>query len=668
LPPPVSFRVTSKGPQRASRFGGSGVIALVALLTPALVFAVILLVVAIWETGQAARSNALERARAVISQVDAELQHEIRALKAVADRLSGVPILRTRPVAENAALNAELFPQWIGSIVWAKDEGRALYSSLPGEDLPRIPSDWRERIDLRDGPLIDGVATIGGVSAVMVHIPVPDDPRNLILTTAIRPDTIRDILMNETPAGSVSGVVDREGDFIGRSIDHDRRLGTPATIYVRNAVARGGEGTYRGRTYEGFENVSAYATSPLTGWSAHMAISKGLIGGPAPLAMMVAIAGGLLSLGFAGSLIWLILRDARRRRATERAIDQAQRVESMGRLTGGIAHDFNNLLTVIIGSLERSRSTNGAARDNKPVEDALAAARRAASLTRSLLIYSRQQPLAAEVIDLNACVRDAADVIRRTLGEAYRVETEFDDQAGAVRVDAAQLSSALLNLAVNARDAMEGGGAITLRTSRRKFAHDDAELGVPAGDYARVSVSDTGPGMPPDVARRAFEPFFTTKDVGRGTGLGLAQVDGFARQSGGAAELETAPGEGVTVALTFPRVADAPAKTEASEAPVTVPPQKPLRVLLVEDEEGVREHASSLLASLGHTVTACDSAAAARKALDAQRFDLLFSDIVLPGGVSGVALAEEASARQPDMAVLLATGYAGDELAGHESR
>jgi CheY-like chemotaxis protein/two-component sensor histidine kinase len=358
-------------------------------------------------------------------------------------------------------------------------------------------------------------------------------------------------------------------------------------------------------------------------------------------------------------------RDLYRRQSAENYLAHARRVEVLGRLAGGIAHDFNNLLTVIIGSLERSRKRIEDARGAKEIDLAMTAAQRAAALTHSLLLYSRRQAEARETFDVNACVTDAAEIVRRTVGSAYEIRLELDPDAGAVIAQSAHLASALLNLAVNARDAMPDGGAITLRTQRCRISGDRGSHGLPDGEYVAISVSDDGPGMPEEVAQRAFDPFFTTKDVGKGTGLGLAQVDAFARQNGGVAELETAPGRGVSVAMILPSGGEMAAPPPVIQTQ-DVPPG--LSVLLVEDEAGVRDHAAALLAELGCKVVACADAEAALSALETGEFDLLFSDIVLPGKLSGADLAERAHDLRPRMAVVLATGYPGEELAGRQTR
>jgi signal transduction histidine kinase/CheY-like chemotaxis protein len=634
-----------------------------AFLVPAIAFLAVVTTVAIWEGSRSAEVATLQRARDIVARADAEIEHEMRSIAAVATTLTGVPITQSRPAPGRAQMNEVLFPQWIGSMVWLADERRTVFSAMPFEALPDIPPEWAAQVGASTEPVVGGIDRIEGAPAVVLHQRVPDDPRGLVLTIALRPEAFRDMLMAEIPEKSTGAIVDRHGNFIARSLDHANRVGTPATVYVRDAVKKGGEGLYRGRTYEGVENVSVYHTSKLTGWSAHLAISNTLIDAPASLAVMVAIAGGVLSLAFAGALIWLVTRDTQRRQQTELALAQAQRVESLGRLTGGIAHDFNNMLTVIIGSLERARKLPEPAQ-SKAIDAALSSARQAAGLTRSLLLYSRQQPLSAQVVNINDCVRETAEVVQRTLGANYDIALALDPEAGAVSVDPAQMASALINLTLNARDAMPDGGTVTLGTARRSHRGNADAGNLEAGEQAEVFVTDTGAGMPPEIAQRAFEPFFSTKDVGKGTGLGLSQVDGFVRQSGGVAEIRTSPGAGTTVTLRFRRVADAAVADDTTEA--TAMSTRPLRVLLVEDNAALLEHAVGLLRDAGHEVAAFTDAATALPALQRDQYDLLFSDIVLPGAMSGVDLAARAREIQPGIAIVLATGYARDELEGKE--
>ncbi|MGE5721013.1 MAG: ATP-binding protein, partial [Sphingomonadales bacterium] len=280
---------------------------------------------------------------------------------------------------------------------------------------------------------------------------------------------------------------------------------------------------------------------------------------------------------------------------------------------------------------------------------------RATTLTSHLLAFSRRQPLQPEVIDLATRLDAFADVLTRTLGSRYDVVLDLGPDLWKVEADPAQLETALLNAAINARDAMPEGGRITL--TARNQAQAEA-------DYVCVALTDTGSGMPQEVIDRAFEPFFTTKPVGKGTGLGLSQIHGFAAQTGGRAEIESKPGEGTTVRLVLPRTRKALAAEGAKAASAALPPS--LRVLLVEDNAQVQQFASDLLEELGCAVTAAADAAEALRILESEKIDLLFSDVVMPG-MSGIALATTVRERFPAMPIVLATGYSA-EMAGDTGR
>ncbi len=360
--------------------------------------------------------------------------------------------------------------------------------------------------------------------------------------------------------------------------------------------------------------------------------------------------------------------EAEHRAQAEEKLRQSQKMEAVGQLTGGIAHDFNNLLTIVIGSLDLLRRRLGDARQLRHVDNALEGASRAATLTQRLLAFSRQQPLAPKALDVNKLVQGMGELLHRTLGEQVEVETVLAGGLWQANVDPNQMENALLNLAVNARDAMEdvpGVRRLTVETANAYL--DDAYAAlhpeVVPGQYVMVAVSDTGPGMAPGVTERVFEPFFTTKPVGKGTGLGLSQVHGFVKQSGGhiAIYSETRPGagagQGTTVKLYLPRY-----RADAGRLPPPVP-QPPAEgqpgglVLFVEDQDGVRLFGIEALRDLGYTVLDAADAPTALRLLDSNPgIVLLLTDIVLPG-MDGRHLAEEARRRLPGLRVLFTTGY-----------
>jgi PAS domain S-box-containing protein len=357
------------------------------------------------------------------------------------------------------------------------------------------------------------------------------------------------------------------------------------------------------------------------------------------------------------------------RARVESALAQSQRLETVGRLTGGVAHDFNNLLQVVIGALDMIlRHADKPERVRRLGEAALAAGRRGEKLTRQLLAFSRRQELNFEVLEVGKVVRGFEPLLRRAVDADLPLTIEVNPEAGVSRLDPVQLEAALLNLVVNARDAIgEGAGSIAVRVDPVRLT--DGEIAdAAAGDYVRIAVSDTGAGMPPEVLARALEPFFTTKEAGKGTGLGLAQVYGFVRQSGGGVKIDSAPGRGTTVALFLPRTTERPADAANAPARDERPLERGRSVLLVEDDAGVRTVAENLLLELGCRVeTAGDGPTALARLQAGSPVDLLLTDIVMPGGMSGVELAAEARRLKPELRVLLSTGYAEGKLEAAEA-
>ncbi|MDB5501868.1 MAG: multi-sensor hybrid histidine kinase [Tardiphaga sp.] len=355
----------------------------------------------------------------------------------------------------------------------------------------------------------------------------------------------------------------------------------------------------------------------------------------------------------------IVYRDLTDFKETERQLQQAQKMDAVGQLTGGIAHDFNNILTVITGGVEIIADGVKDRPDLAVVAKMIdAAVDRGADLTHQLLSFARKQPLQPRQIDVNAMVHDATRLLRPTLGERVEIETRLTAEPWPALADPAQLSSALLNLAVNARDAMPGGGKLTLETANvvldEAYAGHHAEV-VP-GPYAMIAVSDTGIGIPAAIRDRVFEPFFTTKALGKGTGLGLSMVYGFVKQSGGHIKIYSEEGYGTTIKIYLPR-------TEASgEAPAIAEPPAVVGghevVLAVEDDELVRNHVISNLASLGYTVhTAANAAEALALVGQGLRFDLLFTDVVLGAGMNGRQLSDEIRKLRPALKVLYTSGY-----------
>jgi len=351
------------------------------------------------------------------------------------------------------------------------------------------------------------------------------------------------------------------------------------------------------------------------------------------------------------------------REDAEAQIRQLQKMEAVGQLTGGIAHDFNNMLAIVLGSLDmaKRRLREDPARTETYIDNAIEGAQRATQLTGRLLAFSRQQPLAPLTMDVNKLVGGMSELLRRTIGEHLRVETVLAGGLWRAFADPSQLENAILNLCVNGRDAMPDGGRLTIETSNAHLddSYAAAHAEVEAGQYVMVSVSDTGAGMPVEVAQRAFDPFYTTKGVGKGTGLGLSQVHGFVKQSGGHVKIYSEPGVGTTVKIYLPRHMGG---EETAELDTASPLKAPRAtgdeiVLVVEDEERVRHLSVDTLRELGYTVVQASDASQALAVLTLQpRIDLLFTDIVMPD-MNGRRLADAAREARPDLKVLYTTGY-----------
>jgi PAS domain S-box-containing protein len=361
--------------------------------------------------------------------------------------------------------------------------------------------------------------------------------------------------------------------------------------------------------------------------------------------------------------------DITERQRIEAELRQSQKMEAIGKLTGGVAHDFNNLLTVVLGSLEmliEERPHDAVAVNLARL--AMQAADRGARLTAQLLAFARRQPLAPQRVDVNRLIADLVDMFDRTLGKEVELSTELAPDLWPVDVDRAQLEAALLNLATNARDAMQGGGRLVIRTFNGPCG-SDAAVGaeLPPGDHVVIETADAGTGMSDDILTRMFEPFFTTKEPGKGSGLGLSMVYGFVKQSGGHVSATSVAGAGTTVRILLPRAGDAAPRDHIR----TAGPRQCGRgetVLAVEDDMAVRQVVAAQLARLGYRVLTADTAAAALTVLEREPVDVLLSDVVMPGGMNGRDLARLAHARWPRIGMLLVSGFPNVGLDQNDGR
>jgi signal transduction histidine kinase len=355
------------------------------------------------------------------------------------------------------------------------------------------------------------------------------------------------------------------------------------------------------------------------------------------------------------------IRDLTARVKMEQELRQAQKMEAVGQLTGGVAHDFNNLLTVISGNLEMLERRLRDEEQREILKEAQEASQLGAELAKRLLAFGRRQSLDPRPVDLNALVTGMVELLRRSLGATVEITTRLAGELPLIMADPGQIENALLNLAVNARDAMPDGGRLLIETTRAQIgkSHTVAFADAVPGNYVTLGVTDTGTGMTPEVRQRAFEPFYTTKGPGAGSGLGLSMVYGFVKQSGGHVQLYSERGHGTTVRLYLPARESGASAAARPAGALVAPAALGETILVVEDDPRVRRVAVRRLKELGYAVIEADGGPAALRILDREEpLDLLFTDIVMAGGITGVDLAQEARRRRPGLKILLTSGYA----------
>ena len=349
------------------------------------------------------------------------------------------------------------------------------------------------------------------------------------------------------------------------------------------------------------------------------------------------------------------------RERMESVLRQAQRLEAVGQLTSGVAHDFNNLLTVVLGNVQLMQRRPDPEASSRRLQMIAQAAERGAQLTAQMLAFSRRQRLEPRAVDLNDTVRNMQDLLQSTMGGSVHIETALQPDLWPAMIDPTQIELVILNLAINARDAMEVGGSLAIETANVTLGAPSRPEDPPAGTYVMVAVNDTGSGMTPEVLAKVFEPFFTTKEVGKGSGLGLSQVFGLAKQSGGGVRIDSAPGEGSSVKVYLPRASASPKSEPVNGVAESQAVPEDVNVLLVDDDSAVREVTAGILQELGYGVVEAGSGGAALEVLDrASKIDVLLLDFAMPG-MNGAEVAREVQARRPGLPILFVTGYADIE-------
>jgi two-component system, NtrC family, sensor kinase len=568
----------------------------------------------------------------------------------------------------------EVLPQ-LRAIFLIDRDGRPLASS----QLVQVPADLRSRersffnvhiagdVGTYVSEVVQPRLAIFGTPFFVLsrRRPSADGTFNGVIAVAVVPQYFEEFytLIGRGP-GELYALIRADGNFLARYPQPPDRLRAVGPG-LEAAVAEGRERAIRtGRSqidgaerrvgYRKLEGFPVYAiagieTSAIRGeWMSTMA-GHLIFGVPATLFI-------LLILAMALRRTRRLHAEAERREAVEAALRQAQRLEAIGHLTGGVAHDFNNLLMIVSGSAERLRRDLTSEKHRRLLDMIMNATSRGESLTRQLLAFSRRQMLTPAVIDLTQRLPELKDMLTRSLRDDITTEVLVPDESCAVKVDPSELELALLNLAVNARDAMPNGGTLTIAVQPMVLKGRATEEGL-SGDFVAIRVADTGSGIAPDVLPHVFEPFFTTKEVGKGTGLGLSQVYGFAKQSGGTATVTSTVGRGTAITLYLPRTQELPAPSTAPMK-AEAAPRRAGTVLVVEDSPEVAEVATAYFQQLGYMVKQVASANEALELLakDA-KIDLVFSDILMPGGMNGLELGHAIRRRDAAMPVLLATGY-----------
>jgi len=476
-----------------------------------------------------------------------------------------------------------------------------------------------------------------------------------VVSAVIAAETVRPLLLfHNLPDGWRAAIVDGSGSLVASSSPFSPSVGRHVSLPGLQSRRSGRPSFYAFRRGDGMSAVGTWSPIAGTDWSVHVSAPATQYSVPARQALALLIVVALLCLVLLVIFVRLLSIEMRQTRDRQLAEVQSQRLEALGRLTGGVAHDLNNLLTPIVGGLDLLRRRVGDdPRALRHVDAAAASADRARSLVARLLSFARRQTLSAQDLEVGPLLDDLHDLLVRTLGPSIAVEIDVVDGLPPLHADRGQLELAILNLAINARDAMPAGGAVTIRAAP---ASDPAAAGLPQGDYIAISVADAGMGMDDRTLRQATEPFFTTKPVGEGTGLGLSMVHGFAGQSGGALQLASTLGQGTVATIILPRGGQPLAAAEAADGDTT--PSRCMRLLLVDDEEMVRQSTADMLREIGYAVVEAPSVQSARTIMrERGPFDAILTDYLMPGE-TGADLVREVRAQFSDMPIILLTGYA----------
>jgi signal transduction histidine kinase len=647
----------------ALRVSRTYTVALAAATFPVLIFAATLLMRVADDERYALESSARIRVERLARDLDREIYGQIKALEI----LAGTDALRRDDLGvfyAEASRFDDREPLWESVVLADAETKRPLLNTLHpfGATLPTAETlDGFDDVVRSREPAVSGISErepTSGKNLVAIRVPVlRDDKVRYVLSAYISAARIQDILAaSHVPPNWYGAIVDRHGLFIARTHDAPARIATPASEAVRHAIASEPEGFYAGRLLEGSATYTAYYTLPLTGWSVHLAMPADEFEGPLHRSLWFMVGLGSATLAISALVVLIFFRMTAQQRRTEAKAQQAMRLQALGQLTGGVAHDFNNLLTVIIGNAELARA-HASGTTGRLLDGVLRAAARAENLTRQLLTFARRQSIRPVVLDLRKRLPKLLEMLQPSLRADIAVNADIDPALWPVEVDPGELEIALINIAANARDAMPGGGRLDIR-ARNVTCDARSGPGNLDGDFVVIELADTGTGMPPEIVERAFEPFFTTKEVGRGTGLGLSQVYGFAQQAGGTVLVRSAVGAGTTISLYLRRTRKPAAESPRSERG-EARPLRPHAVLLVEDDPDVAEVGTAMLTDLGYEVIRAERAQHALDLIIAgeAKPGLVLTDVVMPDGMSGIELARRIRAAWPHLPVVLTSGY-----------
>jgi signal transduction histidine kinase/ActR/RegA family two-component response regulator len=602
---------------------------------------------------RSARANAQE----ILSRVDGKIAHNISALEA----LAASPLIDSGDMAafrvqlKRAIVHRPLWQNVVLSDLNGRQELNLRFAETAVGDRRSF-----EAVVETGKPVVSDVSLgiASGRTTVVVRVPVERTGKiAYVLTAALDPDRIAELLAGSLPKAWGGLILDRTGHIVVRSSDGAAAIGRLAGPPAREAVAKNLAGQVRhGADLAGVAVLVMHLKSELTGWSVHVVFPLSELSIFQTNSVLLAIAGAIVSVVLAGVLCFLIVREARRDRRHMAAVAESERLEAIGQIAGGVAHDFNNLLMIIQSAAQMIRRRKQDAEAVSKYAEALSeAAQRGAALTKQLLSYGRKDRHSPMSFALRELAGNLSTLLNQSTRGDIRHELIIPDNVWPIHADPTALELALINLATNARDAMPLGGALTV-TAKNATLDGGIDVGGLKGDFVAISVADTGAGISTSDLPHIFEPFFTTKPPGQGTGLGLSQVYGFAKQSGGAVTVASIVGEGTTFTIYLPRAHEtvsAPLNTVAEPRPGGVG-----RILLVEDNPDVAQAVEEMLEAAGYTVVRVASAAEALTHIERYGpFHCVVSDIVMPGEMSGIELEARLREGYPKLPVILMTGY-----------